>query len=158
MIDNKLSKEYRDRLAQVRKTFDAIVDTSILSEEDIAGVELQAEEEVLQEAKAKAKEKLLKHLKKQQSRKQGVEEALETVTVDLPPYCSRILLDNVSYLQGLTYELPVSQVMVIREIIQRTWGHQSEIDGKSEDYYRRTRGAVVSPRGEINTRSSLLRA
>jgi hypothetical protein len=46
--------------------------------------------------------------------------------------------------------------------MQRTWGHQSEIDGKSENFYRKTRGARVIPVGEsgaavINT-SQLLRA
>jgi len=136
-------------------------DPSVLTAEEIEAVELEAKAEVEAEAKDKAKEKLKASLVKKAKRKAGLVEAQETVAVDLAPYCDRILLDNKAYLQGVTYTVPASVAMVMREIMQRTWGHQSEIDGKSENFYRRTRGQRVVPAGNgaavVNT-SNLLRA
>jgi hypothetical protein len=153
----ELSDEYRDRLAKV-KLDSTTVDTSILTPDDIAALELQAEDEILADRKEAAKKAKLAQLKTDMARRHGVQEALETVTIDLAPYCDRVLIDNQAFLQGQTYTLPVSQVQVIREMIQRTWGHQSEIDGKSENFYRKGRGAHVGPNGAVTTRSNLLRA
>ena len=44
----------------------------------------------------------------------------------------------------------------LREQMQRTWGHQSEIDGKSENFYRRARSPRVTPQGVVNTTSQIL--
>jgi len=151
----ELSEEYRDKLAQV-KADGTSVDTSVLTPDDIAELELQAEQEVLADQKAAAKKAKLAELKVTMSRKAGVQEPLETVTVDLAPYCDRILIDNRAFLQGQTYTLPVSQVQVIRECIQKSWAHQSEIDGKSENFYRKSRAQHVTPGGVV-TRSNLLR-
>ncbi len=142
------------------ETTAAAVDPSVLTADEIAEVELEAKEEVDKEAKDKAKDALKAKLVKQAKRKAGLVEATERVAVDLAPYCDRILLDNRAYLQGVTYTVPASVAMVMREIMQRTWGHQSEIDGKSENFYRKTRGQRVIPAGNgaavVNT-SQLLR-
>ena len=136
-------------------------DPSILTAEEISAVEAEAKAEVELEAKDKAKDALKAKLVKQAKRKAGLAEEQVSVTVDLAPYCDRILLDNKAYLQGVTYTVGASVAMVMREIMQRTWGHQSEIDGKSENFYRRTRGQRVIPAGNgaavVNT-SNLLRA
>ncbi len=81
------------------------------------------------------------------------------VTVDLAPYTDRILLDNVAFLQGITYTVGAGKAQVMREVMQRTWTHQAEIDGKSENFYRRTRGQRVIPAGNgAAVVSNLLRA
>src|SRR3954469_66719 len=118
----ELSDEYKDRLAKV-KADATTVDTSILSADDVGELELQAEEAVLADRKDAAKKAKLAELKTEMARKHGVQEPLETVVIDLAPYCDRILIDNRSFLQGGQYTLPVSQVQVIRECIQKTWAH-----------------------------------
>ena len=150
-----------DEKKRVRPVAAAPVDTSILNEDDIAALELQAEEEVLAEHREAAKKQKLEEFKRARKRKVGLTEAYEDVTVDLAPYCDRILLDNRAFMQGMTYTVPVGQAQVMREVMQRTWGHQSNIDGKSENFYRKTRGQRVIPAGNgaavVNT-SNLLRA
>lgn len=144
-----------------KKLFKDDQTTAILTPDEIAAVELEAKAEVEQESKDKAKEALKKKLLREAKQSRGLEEAEESVTVDLAPYCDRILLDNRAFLQGQTYTVRASVAQVMREIMQRTWGHQSEIDGKSENFYRKTRGQRVVPAGNgaavVNT-SQLLRA
>lgn len=142
--------------------FAFVADTSILTEDEVAELELQAEKEVEDERRAAAKAQMLADLKSKKSRAAGLEEAYTDVYVDLAPYCDRILLDNRAFLQGQTYNVSVSQAATMREIMQRSWGHQSEIDGKSENWYRKQRGGRVVPTAGggaavVNTTSSLLR-
>lgn len=137
------------------------LDRDILSADEITAIEQEAADEAAAEEKEQARVALKAKLKNDAKRAKGLIEPEEQITVDLAPYCDRILIDNVAYLQGVTYTVPASRAMVMREICQRTWGHQAEIDGKSENFYRRTRGARVVPAGNgaavINT-SQLLRA
>ncbi len=139
--------KFEDEKKRVRTAAVSPVDTSILNEDDIAELELQAEQEVLAEQREAAKKQKLDEFKRARKRKVGLTEAYEQVTVDLAPYCDRILLDNRSFLQGITYTVAVGQAQVMREIMQRTWGHQSTIDGKSENFYRKQRGARIAPNG-----------
>lgn len=141
---------------------DQPLDPDLLTPEEIDELRAEAEAEALAERKTAAKEAMRTKLKREARQKKGLEETQVTVTVDLAPYADRILIDNQAYLQGKTYTVPLGRAAVIREVMQRTWGHQSEIDGKSENFYRKTRGARVIPAGEngtavINT-SQLLRA
>lgn len=137
------------------------VDPAILSEDEREAVALEVREEIDAEARAAAKEALRDKIKTEARKSKGLQEPDDEVTVDLAPYCDRILIDNRAYLQGQTYTVPVSRAQVMREAMQRTWNHQAEIDGKSENFYRRTRGARVVPAGNgaavVNT-SNLLRA
>jgi hypothetical protein len=147
--------KFEDEKKRVRSAAVAPVDTSILNEDDIAALELQAEEEVLAEQREAAKKQKLAEFKSARKRKAGLTEAYEDVTVDLAPYCDRILLDNRAFMQGMTYTVATSQAQVMREIMQRTWGHQSEIDGKSENFYRKQRGVKILPNGGV---TNILRA
>lgn len=136
-------------------------DLELLNEDERTAIEQEVQAEVAEEAKEAARKELKAKLKLDAKRAKGLEEAQVEVAVDLAPYCDRILLDNHAYLQGITYTVPASKASVMLEVMQRTWNHQAEIDGKSENFYRRTRGARVIPAGNgaavINT-SQLLRA
>ena len=137
------------------------VDLSILTPEERDQIELEVMQEAEDELKAQAKAQLKDRLKKVARQERGLDEEQVTLFVDLAPYCDRILLDNIAYLQGMTYTVPASRAQVMAEVMQRTWGHQSEIDGKSENFYRKSRGQRVVPAGNgaavVNT-SNLLRA
>lgn len=136
-------------------------DLDVLTAEEIAAVEAEAKADVDREAKELARQALKAKIVSDAKRAKGLAAEQVEVTLDLAPYCTEIVLDNRHFLQGVTYTVRATQAQVMREIMQRTWTHQAEIDGKSENFYRRTRGARVVPNGNgaavVNT-SQLLRA
>ena len=137
-------------------------DTSLLTQDQLAAIELEAEAAVREEAIEAAKKTALAEFTAKHKRKKGLTEPYVDVTIDLAPYCDRILLDNRAFLQGQTYNVPHSVAAVMNESMQKTWNHQAEIDGKSENFYRRTRGQRVVPAGNggaavVNT-TQILRA
>ena len=137
-------------------------DGGLLSADEVAEISAEVEAEARAEEKEQARKALKARLKAEARQKKGLEEAQVEVTIDLAPYCDRLLIDNVAYLQGQTYTVRASVAAVMTEQMQRTWTHQSEIDGKSENFYRKTRGQRVIPTGDggagvINT-SQILRA
>jgi hypothetical protein len=134
----------------------------LLTEVEIQELSGEVQEEVDAERKEAAKVALKKKLRTEARRKQGLEEATDRVTIDLAPFADRLLINNNAYLQGQTYTVPMGLAMLLREMMQGTWSHQSTIDGKSENFYRKQRGGRVVPVGDngaavINT-SQLLRA
>jgi hypothetical protein len=139
-----------------------ILDENLLTDQEVQDLSTEINEEIADERKDAARKALKEKLRREARQREGLLEAQERISIDLAPYADRITINGRSYLQGQTYTVPTSLAMVMREIMQRTWGHQSEIDGKSENFYRRQRGARVVPVGEngaavINT-SQLLRA
>lgn len=135
--------------------FKGTVDTSILSEDEVAELQLEAEKKVADERKEAAKAQLRATFEEAARRDVGLEEEMVDVHIDLAPYCERVLLDNKAYLQGKTYTVRAGVAAVLGECMQKTWRHQSEIDGKSENYYRRMRTTHVSPNGVVNTSQGL---
>ena len=140
------------------------IDRDLLTQADLdaleAEVQLEAEEEAREEARKRVKEKMRADAR----RKKGLEEAQEEVHIDLAPYCDRLLIDNVAYLQGITYTVRASLAAVLLEQMQRTWTHQSEIDGKPALYNRQRNTRFSMATGQAtnapnqNTTSSILRA
>jgi len=137
------------------------LDAELLTETEVQELSAEVQAEVDEERREAARKSLKEKLRKEARQKQGLAEAQDTVTIDLAPYADKLLIDNVAYLQGRTYTVPASRATVLREQMQRTWGHQSIIDGKSENFYRKSRGARVIPVGEgasVVNSSQLLRA
>lgn len=137
---------------------ESTIDPDLLSEQEVSELQGEVQAEVDAERKEAARKALKAKLLKDARQKKGLEEAQETVTIDLAPYTDRILIDNVAYLQGRTYTVPAGRAQVLLEQCQRTWNHQAEIDGKSENFYRRTRGQRILPSGAVTTTSQLLKA
>lgn len=135
--------------------FQAHVDTSILSPDEIAAIQLEAEVKVAEERKDAAKAQIRAQFETEARRGVGLEEEMVDVYVDLAPYCERVLLDNHAFLQGKTYTVRASVAAVINECMQKTWRHQAEIDGKSENFYRHMRAPQVTPNGVVNTSRGL---
>lgn len=131
------------------------IDTSILSEDEIAALQLEAEEKVAKERKLAAKAQLLDEFEAAARRESGLAEEEVEVYIDLAPYCERVLLDNKAYLQGKNYTVRAGVAAVINEVIQRTWRHQAEIDGKSENFYRRKLATRLTPHSVVNTSAGL---
>lgn len=136
---------------------------NLLTQDEIDKLQVEVDAEAAEEAREEAKKAVKEKLRLEARRKKGLEEAQEEVYIDLAPFADRLLIDNVAYLQGITYTVRVSLASVLREQMQRTWSHQAEIDGKPSTYnrHRNTRfsmatGAVTN--GPVVNTSQILRA
>lgn len=130
-------------------------DTSIVSAERREALRAQAREKISDEANKAAEAQVLKELEAEERVAAGLQEEQVSVEIDLAPYCDKITIDNVIYFQGKAYMVPASRAAVMMEIMANTWKHQAEIDGKSENFYRRSRGAHINENGGVTTRSIL---
>jgi hypothetical protein len=68
-----------------------------------------------------------------------------TITLDLAPHSSRLVIDSVHYLHGGTYTVGQRLYDTMREMIHRGWEHQREIDGKDSNMYREKSNIRLTP-------------
>lgn len=145
-----------------RKLFSDTQPEDELLPSEIAALEAEVNKEVEKEIKAKAKEALREKLRTKARQARGVEEPMEQVTIDLADYADRITLDNVVFMHDRTYTVRASVAATLRDVMQRTWGHKSVTEGKSENFYRKSRAPRVIPVGEngvgVVNSSQLLKA
>lgn len=134
----------------------AVIDTSIIGEERVKQLRQKAVEKVDKERKAAAEAQLLEQFENEERQAGGLDEPMEEIFIDLAPYADRLMIDGVIYFQGATRTVRRSVAEVIREMMQATWRHQSIVDGKPEDFYRRSRGQGVAANGAVI--SNILRA
>jgi hypothetical protein len=134
----------------------AIVDTSILDAKVIAELRTKARNKVEAERVAAAKAKMLEEFENEERQAGGLDEPMVDVYLDFAPYCDRAMIDGVIYFNGQTKTVRESVALLLNEMMAMTWKHQSEIDGKSENFYRRSRGTHVTANGGVS--SNILRA
>ena len=127
----------------------ALVDTSILDPKVVEEVRAQAKASVEKERIAAAKAQLKEQFELEERQANGLSEPLEQITVDLAPYADRLMIDGKVLFQGATRMVKAGEAAVIREMMQATWRHQSIVDGKPEDFYRRSRGQGVAANGGV---------
>lgn len=118
----------------------------LLTQEEIDKLQAEVDAEAAEEAREDARKAVKEKMRLEARRKKGLEEAQEEVFIDLAPFADRILIDNTAYLQGISYTVRASLAIVLREQMQRTWGHQAEIDGKPATYnrHRNTRFSMAT--------------
>jgi hypothetical protein len=133
-----------------------VVDTSILDEAAIERVRVKAKAKVEKERIAAAEAQLLEQFELEERRANGTIEPLEEIFIDLAPFADRLMIDGKILFQGQTKTVKASEAEVIREMMQASWRHQSIVDGKPEDFYRRSRGQGVAANGGVI--SHILRA
>jgi hypothetical protein len=73
----------------------------------------------------------------------SVNDEMVKVTIDLPEYSNSIILNQEPFYHGNTYTLPRHVAASFKEIMQRAWAHQEEIDGKSLAQSLQTRRDTV---------------
>jgi hypothetical protein len=137
-------------------TAKVIVDTSIVEPKRLEELRAKARSKVEKERTAAAEAQLLDQFEKEERQAGGLDEELVTIFLDFAPYCDRAMLDGVIYFNGQTKTVRASVADVLNEMMQRTWQHQSEIDGKSENFYRKSRNQGVAANGGVI--SNILRA
>lgn len=133
-----------------------IVDISIVDPKRMEELRALAKTKVDKERKTAAEAQLLEQFTKEERQSGGLDEEMVSIFLDFAPYCDRAMLDGVIYFNGQTKTVRASVADVLNEMMQRTWQHQSEIDGKSENFYRRSRSQRVAADGGVT--SHILRA
>lgn len=133
-----------------------MIDTSIIPEERIKELRAKAKATVDKKRQVAAEAQLLEEFELEEQRANGTIEPTEEIFIDLAPYADRLMIDGKILFQGQTKTVRASEADVIREMMQATWRHQSIVDGKPEDFYRRSRGQGVAANGGVI--SHILRA
>jgi hypothetical protein len=134
----------------------AIVDTSIIGEERIKALRAKAKNKIEAERTKAAEDKMLEEFENEERQAGGLDEPMVDVYLDFAPYADRAMIDGVVYFAGQTKTVRESVALLLHEMMAATWKHQSEIDGKSENFYRRSRGINVAANGGVS--SNILRA
>jgi|SRR5580765_1255110 len=68
--------------------------------------------------------------------------------IDLPPSGGTdIKVNMIPYYHGETYTFETDLLRTIKEIVQRSWGHEASIQGSNENFYRREMNKTISGRG-----------
>jgi len=132
------------------------VDVSIIDPKRREELRTKARNKVEAERKLLAEAKLLEQFTREERQAGGLDEELVSVFLDFAPYCDRAMIDGVIYFNGQTKTVRSSVADVLNEMMSMTWKHQSEIDGKSENFYRKSRSQRVTADGGVT--SHILRA
>ena len=132
-------------------------DAPLVSEERKEALKRLAEEEILKELAKEEEDRLLDEYKEAARQARIPEEELLPYSINLAP-CGgdHIRIDGQIFMHGMTYYWPKAKRDAVAEICQRTWNHEDEIHGKSENEYRRQRDFMVSQNGAVST-TSLMR-
>jgi hypothetical protein len=142
------------RLTLAKKTHEPRkipVDKSILSDVDRAEISKQAAASIADEMAQDARDAYFAEQLAKLRRKHIPAERKVEVLIDLAPYAPHLLIDNDQYFHGFTYTVDASRAAVMYEQMQRSWGHQDEIDGRSRlAAYQRPQNRVLGP-GHANT-------
>lgn len=95
-------------------------------EEMGVGAETEIEDDIYEKPKKKVKRgPLLKN------------EEQKHIFLNLAEHSDRIIIDGMTYMHSRSYTVPKSTYDTLVEIMSRGWAHQSEIDGKPRDFYRK---------------------
>jgi hypothetical protein len=159
-------QEYKDAVADAMlngttppakpKTFDEARLHPILSNEEYRATVAKAKERILEQQKDAA----IAHLLEAETARLQREEGLYTgdpaqdeevkVLIDLPEFASYLSLNGLQFWHGHSYKQPRHVTNTLREMQQRAWNHQAEIDGKSKiGAYQRPLFTTVSGKGGV---------
>jgi hypothetical protein len=116
-----------------------------LSAAELAQLKAEVEKEIEKELKAEAKKRHKERIRNELRQQKSLDEPLEQVVIDVPAYVGNILIDNVIYMPGQVATVRRGVAIFMREMMQRCWQHQSEIDGHRKDFYRKQKSLVLGP-------------
>lgn len=130
----------------------------LLSADEKAAIELDVEREENEKLKEMARVQYKAAFALKKARELGLAEPQVTITVDVADYANDIRIDGVVYQQGMTYTYPASTAVLVMHMMQQTFKHEREINGKSEHDRRRPRNMVLNahdvatPAADLNAR------
>jgi hypothetical protein len=107
----------------------------LLTVEELQALETEVQRELDKEQKTKAREALKKEMMAKARVARGLREASELVQIELPEDSNRIVINQVPFMHGRTYEVPASLAMQLRETMCRSWENQAVVEGRRKDFY-----------------------
>ena len=123
----------------------------VLSDEEVLEARVEARAIIEAKRKKQAKAALIAEEQRRLETEEGlttgdgVKDQMVKIVLDLAPHSPYIALNGRPYYHGQTYTVARHIAETLREIQQRGWRHQDEIDGKSlTQHYQRARQSVVS--------------
>jgi hypothetical protein len=119
---------------------------NLLTDDDRKALTAEARKSVLEGLKQDERDAWFEEERLRLRRESVPEEQLVFVTIDTAPFLAFIMLDNVQFFNGYTYEVPQSQAAVILEQMHRSWRHQDEIDGRGKTEAHRPLNTHLGPR------------
>lgn len=109
----------------------------VLTNDEVAKAKADARAAVEKERKAAAIKQIVAEETSRLRREEGlvsgdaVKDEMVKVTIDLPEYSASIRVNGEDFYHGSTYTVPRHVANSFKEIMQRAWLHQEEIDGKT---------------------------
>ena len=66
------------------------------------------------------------------TQRRGAKDAgpLESITIDVPKFSDAVVINNVHYQYGHTYQVPKDVATSIRDIMARAWEHEDQTHGE----------------------------
>jgi hypothetical protein len=130
------------------RTFTDRLEACSLTDEEKQAIIEEAEKQVAKEQHAREKEEFMTVALRRARAKVDTRFEDEEVLVDLPGHAVHVMIDGVEYLHSFTYTLPRPVADTVREIIQRAWDHEDDVQGANRAFYhqpnRRTRGRGIT--------------
>jgi len=130
------------------------IDESLFSPEELKKIAEEAKREHLEKKKAQNLRELKAEMLERLEVADDPTQQTERVYIDLPPYADRLIIDNVVYMHGGTFDVPSPRVAVLYEQMSRAWDHQREIEGKKRDYHKARGFQLGYENGAVTTRRS----
>ena len=129
------------------------VKTDMLTEEEKSALRAKAQEAVKTQMAEDAADAYLEQCMAEERRLAGLDkDELNTeevkVTIDLPEFAASIRLNSRDYFHGFTYTVPMHVYESMAEIMNNAWEHQSEIEGKTRNFYQKKKNPVLSARNQ----------
>jgi len=119
----------------------------LLTVEDREALKAEARKSVLAEMEQDARDAFFQEALREARQAHVPDEQMLHVTVDLAPFLPYVMLDEVQYFHGYSYDVPRSRAVVLYEQMQRSWQHEDETHGRSRfSPGRRPRSIVLGPR------------
>jgi hypothetical protein len=103
---------------------------SLLTDEDKQEARDRAREHVSKARKTSELDAYFKAQVREEERSYEPKDQLEDFTVDLPEYAPMIVINNIGYYHGCTYEVPHHMRISLMDIQARAWEHENEIHGR----------------------------
>ena len=122
-----------------------LTEAEIKAAKDKARARIEAERK--KAALARIEEEETQRLKLEDGLVTGDEakDEMVNVTIDLPEYTGSITINMQPFWHGHTYTVPRHVAETLREVMQRGWAHQHEIEGKNlTQHYLQSRGTKMS--------------
>lgn len=108
----------------------ADVDFKLLTADERAALDAQAEQSLLDEMKQQTRDEYYAQKMKSLRQAKIPAERMTQIHIAAAPYVPFFMIDGERFYHGYTYKVRVSQALVLLEQMQRSWWHQDEIDGR----------------------------